>query len=166
MKRSGFKRKLTKPLKRTPIRVKGKEEVSTIKEDIQALLRQIVMLRDGGCILRDKGKQSCNGYAKDGHLILQADHLISRGNNATYGDSRLVVCLCKGHHGWKSVGSNLRKQEYDELVKTILPKERVALWERCEEERQRFSTGGKYDWKLIRLGLEKELEHYKELVSI
>jgi hypothetical protein len=47
----------------------------------------IVILRDGGCILRDTPHASaCNGYAKDGHLILQADHLITRANSATYGD--------------------------------------------------------------------------------
>ena len=65
-------------------------------------MREIVIKRDGGCILRDiQGVSQCNGYRKDGKLILQADHLITRANSATYADTRLIVCVCKGHHGWK-----------------------------------------------------------------
>jgi hypothetical protein len=31
----------------------------------------------------------------------QADHLTTRANSATYADTRLIVCACKGAHGWK-----------------------------------------------------------------
>ena len=61
--------------------------------------------------------------------MLQADHLITRGNNATYAALRLVVCLCMSCHGWKSLGSNRRKAQYDEWLKALISPERVALWE-------------------------------------
>jgi hypothetical protein len=69
-------------MKRTPILAQGRSETSVIKREIQDAVREIVIKRDGGCILAHTG--NCNGYAKDGHLILQADHLITRANAATY----------------------------------------------------------------------------------
>lgn len=146
-------------LKRTKLHVVGQSSTSQIKREIQALLREIVILRDGGCILRDRTDvPPCNGYRKDGELILQADHLLSRAHSATYSDSRLVVCVCKGHHGWKSVGNNLRKSEYDNIVKEILPKERVELWEKCEKEQWKPT---KVDWALEKAALEQELKKLK-----
>jgi hypothetical protein len=130
-------------------------------------VRAIVIARDGGCILdpmratslyfksarslglNPLGVPPCNGYAKDGHLILQADHLLSRGNSAAYADTRLIVCLCKGHHGWKSVGSNLRKKEYDAIVRQLLSPDRVTLWDRCEQDSWRPKRTGAYDWGLL-----------------
>ena len=58
-------------------------------------------------------------------MILQADHLITCANAATYADSRLVVCVCKAHLGWKSLGSNMRKAQYETVVKQVLPPERL-----------------------------------------
>lgn len=171
LKRSGFQNKPRKPLKRTPfkrsfkqlkrtkLRVVGHSETSELKQEIQNLLLQIVTLRDGGCIFRNQAWHRCNGFANDGHLILQADHLITRANSTTFADSRLVVCVCKGAHGWKSIGSNLRKAEYDEIVKTILPRERVELWEKCEKDSCR--TTKKMDWKLEISGLKSELKKYQ-----
>lgn len=161
MKRGGFLQHKT-PLKRsTKLRVAGHSEVAETKRNIQALLRDIVIKRDGGCILRNVGISPlypyCNGYAKDGHLILQADHLISRGNAATYADSRLVVCVCKGHHGWKSIGSNLRKRQYDEIVRQLLPPERVKLWDACERDSWRPHRAYAADWKLAEAALKAEL---------
>lgn len=149
----------TKPMRRGKLRARGVNETSVLKEKIQSLVRRIVIERDGGCVLRDIFLPPCNGYRKDGELVLQADHLISRSNSATFADTRLIVCLCKGHHGWKSVGSNLRKQQYDEIVKNILPKERVILWDRCEKERWRAQ---KVDWKLEIINLERELQEIYE----
>lgn len=155
---STFKRKPTKPLKRSKLRFKGISDTSKIKDEIQGLVRDIVIIRDGGCFLRNTyGVPPCNGYAKDGHLILQADHLLSRSNSATYGDTRLIVCVCKGHHGWKSVGNNLRKETYDKLVRQILPPERVALWDLMEATKH---TPVKMDWVLVRLSLQQELSSY------
>lgn len=145
------------------MRLKARDPSAVLKDKIQSTLRKIVMIRDGGCILRSVyGIPRCNGYKEDGSLILQADHLITRSNSATYADSRLVVCLCQGHHGWKSVGNNLRKAQYDEIVKKILPPERTALWEKCERDSWRPSRKGAHDWKLDLVALEQE---YRQLCT-
>ncbi len=65
-------------------------------------MRDIVIVR--GCLLLVVFDFSgCNGFAKEGQLILQGDHLIMRANSATYADTRLIMCLCQEHHGWKSL---------------------------------------------------------------
>lgn len=76
--------------------------------------------------------------------------------SATYADSRLVVCVCRPCHAWKSLGNNLRKGQYDALVRTLLPPERVALWSRCEEDcsPHRFY---KSDWLMAEAALRREL---------
>ena len=144
---------------RTALRVQGISDTATIKRDIQYLLREIVIARDQGCALRDlhyDGIPECNGYANNGQLILQGDHLISRSNSATFADSRLVVCLCKGHHAWKSLGSNARKKEYDELVRTLISPERVKLWDDCERDSWRPHRTTVYDLKLQLAALKQE----------
>lgn len=166
MKRTPLERHTNFKRRAAVLRIAGKSEVSETKRNIQALLREIVIKRDGGCIFWTKmpitsylygGTPLCNGYDKNGHLILQADHLITRSNAATYADSRLVVCVCKGHHGWKSLGSNLRKKQYDEIVRQLLPADRVALWDACERDAWRPRRTGAYDWKLAKIALEREL---------
>lgn len=156
MKRSGFKRKVYKPLKKTKLNVVGHSSASKLKEEIQKLVRDIVIIRDGGCIFRNIVGHDCSGYANDGHLILQADHLITRANSATYADTRLIVCVCKGAHGWKKY----HEKEYNKLIRTILSKEIIKLWDRCEEDRARH-TGRPQDWRVHILLLKKELETYK-----
>jgi hypothetical protein len=169
MKRTAWKKKPTKPMRKTPLRRKGKSETTKLKDEIQSWLREIVMIRDGGCILSPYQGQvvagvivpKCNGYRpSDGALVLQADHLITRGNSATYSDERLVVCVCRGHHGWKSVGSNMRKAMYDKILKAILPKERVELWEVCEADTSSHRMGA-YDWKLAIAALKQTYERLK-----
>lgn len=149
-------------MKRTKLRVKGISTPAQLKNDIQALVREIVIIRDGGCIFRNESWHNCNGFAKDGHLILQADHLVSRSNAGTFSDTRLIVCVCKGAHGWKSVGNNLRKKEYDERVRAILSPERVELWDRAEAENHAHKTH-KMDWAMEKLALERELAKLKEI---
>lgn len=150
--------------RKTKLRLSSDSPAKQTKERIQALLRQIVMIRDGGCIISGKRHLNklfdipeCNGYRKDGELILQADHLITRGNAATYADSRLVVCVCQGHHGWKSVGSNLRKQQYDQIVRSLLSPERVELWDKCEKDSWRPKRMDAHDWLLEEIALKAEL---------
>lgn len=153
------------PLRRnTKLRLVGVSDTAQIKQEIQDTLRAIVIARDGGCVLRYPNLAPfsypyCGGYANDGHLVLQADHLITRGNSGTYADSRLVVCVCKSHHGWKSVGSNLRKKQYDAIMRHILPPERVALWAKMEaEQHQGFRPGQqKVNWVLELAALKQEL---------
>lgn len=124
--------------RRTPLAAHGKSDTALLKEEIQALLRQIVIHRDGGCILRKH--RFCGGEV--GTAVLQADHLITRANSATYADHRLVVCLCRPCHGWK----HWHKEEYDALVKSILEPERVALWEACERDSWKPHRMTTYDW--------------------
>jgi len=156
--------KKTPLTRKTKLRHKSKSETALLKEAIQAELRRIVIARDGGCILRNLpmnirhqyGVHSCNGYRRDGELILQADHLIGRSNSGTYADSRLVVCVCKGHHGWKSVGNNLRKKQYDAIVRTLLPKNRVELWDKAEQDSWRPVRRSASDWKLEFIALQQQ----------
>jgi hypothetical protein len=141
MKRSG-------PLRRkTPLAVVGKSDTIKIKTAIQAELRRIVIARDGGCVLRSSyDAPSCGGFTKDGRLILQADHLITRANSATFADPRLVVCVCKAHHGWKSLGGNRNKAQYDAAVREVLPADRVTLWDACEKDSWRPHRAYTSDW--------------------
>ena len=130
-------------------------DTAEIKDRIQALLRAIVIARDGGCILRDV--RHCNGLPNIPGVVLQADHLITRTNSATFADTRLVVCVCRPCHGWKSLGGNQRKAQYDALVRTLLPPDRVALWDRCEQDSWRPHRTFMSDWRLAEVVLKGEL---------
>lgn len=153
----GFKKK-SYTLKRSTLRKISKDPVAETKRRIQALLRDICMARDSGCIL---AQVRCNRRIGDAGVVWQADHLISRSNSATYGDPRLVVLICRDCHGWKSLGSNLRKAEYDRLVRSILPLERVKLWDMAELEAGRHK-GVKVDWTMTEIVLQAELDKLKE----
>jgi len=148
-------------MKRTKLKRKSKSETARLKDDIQEFLRAIVILRDGGCILRGKFGHTCSGTNKDGTVIvLQCDHLIERSNSATYADSRLAVCICKGLHGWKHFKKSNHDQ-YNEWIKKVLPKERVKLWDRCEKDSWRPKPMRSHDWKLEIINLKKELTSLK-----
>lgn len=158
MKRSGFKKKPTKPLKRTRLAKKGKSPTAVLKDDIQAYLRLIVTIRDGGCILRNlrhpgEGEAIVVDHKVVSDRVIQAEHLISRANAKTFADPRLVVCICRNCHGWK----NYYPKQYDALVKPLISKERQILWERCEEERSRHQAH-KTDLKLELLALKQEYQ--------
>ena len=180
MKRSYFKKKIGKPLKRTrfqrelnkfkpldgkipmglpyrmkrtKLRVAGVSTTAQDKKEIQRLVREIVIKRDQGCVLRRL--RNCGGEI--GQSVLQADHLITRANSSTYADTRLIVCLCKACHGGFK---QWHEKEYESLVKKVISQERVELWDKCEEDRQAHRTW-KPDWKLAILLLNKELEHYQ-----
>src|SRR5829696_4299006 len=100
-------------MKRVRLRLQSHSETAEIKREIQAVARDIVIARDGGCVLRNVRR--CGG--EPGFAVLQADHLITRSNSGTYADTRLIVCLCKSCHAWKSLGGNAGKTQYDALVK-------------------------------------------------
>jgi hypothetical protein len=146
----------------TRLAVKGSSDAATIKDSIQSLLRDIVIIRDGGCILRNV--RHCNGI--EGQAVLQADHLITRANSATFADHRLVVCVCRSCHGWKSLGSNQRKAQYDELVKTLIEPERVALWETCERDSWRPHRTSTNDWKLQEVYLKAKLTSMRRVIEL
>lgn len=161
MKQSPIKRRHS-PLRRSKLRLVGVSPVSELKREIQALVRQIVIKRDGGCVLRKVyGIPRCNGYRNDGEMILQADHLITRANSATYGDTRLIVCACQGHHGWKK----WHEKQYEAAVRSVLSPERVALWGIAEEARWRPTRTTAMDWKLVKIALTQELERTQPYVE-
>src|SRR5271157_5163425 len=149
MKRGGFLQRNTPLRQKTKLRVIGDSDTARTKQEIQEVLRELVILRDGGCIVRNlhyRDFPECGCYRNDGELILQADHLVTRANAATFADTRLIVCLCKAHHGWKSLGSNARKAEYDQLVRTLLSPERVRLWDACERDSWKPHRSASFNW--------------------
>ncbi len=147
-------------MKRTRLRVKGDNNTALIKQDIQDLVRLIVTYRDRGCVLRKKRRCGAEATVKDRKVIsetvIQADHLVTRANSATFADPRLIVCLCRGCHGWK----HWNEKEYDELMKTVLHKDVVKLWERAEADRHAHKTY-KVDWVLEKIVLEQTLTMYE-----
>ncbi len=151
----GFGKNPRKPMKRGKLRVAGHSTTSEIKRDIQALLREIVILRDKKCILY--GIKCRHEVGMEG-LVWQAEHLIERSNSATYGDSRLVVLVEKSCHYWKHI-TDSNKEKYDEWLRPRLSKERVELWDKCKKDSWRTS---KMDWKLVKLQLEQELNKLKQ----
>lgn len=140
-------------MKRTKLRLKGVSTTAQLKDDIQGLVRQIVMKRDKGCILRKI--RHCGGEI--GQTVIQADHLITRANSATYSDTRLIVCVCRACHGWK----HWHEKEYDALVRTILSKDRVELWDKCQADVHAHKTC-KMDWAMEKVALEQELRSYAQ----
>lgn len=135
------------------LRRKSRAPSAILKTDIQALLREIVIKRDRGCFIRSF--RNCNGVP--GRAVLQADHLITRGNAATYADSHLVVCVCRPCHLWKKY----HKEEYDKIVKKLLPENRRILWEQMETQRYIPAHKVAYDWKLAKVALTQELKNLK-----
>lgn len=141
MKRTPFKRS-QKPLRRTKLRLAGVSDTSTLKREIQALLRQIVIRRDGGCLLRGKG--SCTE-------ILQAEHLITRANSRTYADTRNAVCLCTYHHLFFK---KQYSQIYWEWIEEKIGEKRWNWYKLARDDRSYF----KPDWKLAHIALTEELK--------
>jgi hypothetical protein len=144
------------------LKARASNETNDVKDRIQALVREIVIARDGGCVFGaaalltghyGESIPRCNGYAKDGHLILQADHLVTRANSATYADTRLIVCVCKGHHGWKK----WNEARYNEIVRQLLPADRVALWDKAHEARYKPTRMFTSDWMKEEAALKQEL---------
>ena len=156
MKKGTWKRKPTKVIKRGKLRVAGVSDTAELKREIQHFVRLIVIIRDKGCILRSLRGCNALGSVLDGKVVsdtvLQADHLRPRNHSATYADTRLIVCVCRGCHLWKKY----HEQEYNDIVRTLIPKENLILWDRCIRER---FTAKKMDWKLELLGLKKELSN-------
>lgn len=157
MKRSYFKRKKTTPLKRAKIRLVGQSDTTIIKSEIQALLRELVILRDGGCILNKwPHTGACGGVRKDGTIILQAEHLHTRSNSSTFADSRLAVCICVRHHIYYKPQHG---DEYYRLAKLHIGEKNTKLLEAVAQDFRPH----KPDWKLAKLALERELKDLKKL---
>lgn len=139
------------------LNVVGHSDTATLKREIQRVLRAIVIARDGTCILRK--------IRRCADTTLQADHLITRANSSTFADSRLVVCVCRSCHAWKSLGPDDRKEQYDALVKTLISPQRVALWDAAKQELWRPHPTRTNDWRLQLLVLERELQQMLQLAA-
>lgn len=140
MKKTALKHS-QKPLRRTKLRLAGVSTTSELKRDIQAILRAIVIKRDGGCLLRGRG--NCTE-------ILQAEHLITRSNSATFGDTRNIACLCTYHHLF------FKKQHpmlYWKYIQEKIGPKRWAWLQLALEDR----SPHKMDWKLVKIALTQEL---------
>lgn len=134
-------------LRRTKLRLVGHSSSSELKAEIQALLRKIVIARDGGCILRHSPETgSCD-------KILQAEHLHSRVHASSFSDTRLVVCLCRRHHiFWKPQYPDV----YYKIVRKHIGTIRSILLDRVQND----YTPHKVDLKLELIALKNELKKY------
>lgn len=151
-------------MKRTKLKLVGDNSTATLKKEIQRLVRLIVTHRDKGCVLARLRKCGVEAFVDENQEIvatssfIQADHLVTRANSATFADTRLIVCVCNGCHAWK----NWNKESYDKLVRTQLPNDRKILWDKCEEARHQHKTQ-KMDWSMELVALKKELKTYEQL---
>lgn len=140
------------------MRARSKSLVAQVKRRIQQLVRKIVILRDGGCVLRGLEFGPCtSSFTKDGHLVLQADHLVSRGKNIGFADTRLIVCLCEGHHTKKTFAW---KKQIEAKYRELIGRERTALWDRAEADTKSYPMG-LWEWEKVELGLKEELKKYE-----
>ena len=155
-RKSGFKRK-TSFKKRGKLRVAGVSETHDLREEAQALLREIAIKRDKRCVMsRFYQTGQCGGFTKGGKLILQYDHLNSRVHAVSFTDSRLGILVCLRHHLY------FKRQYpviYEECAMQAIGKERAELLKRMREDR----TAHKVDLKLEILALKKELQKYQQI---
>lgn len=151
MKRNTPLKRSSKPMKRSRLRMRGVSDSSVLKEQIQASLRQRVIQRDGGCVLRDYPETGkCGPRRNDGELVLQAEHLNSRQHMISFADSRLAVCLCQRHHiYWKPQNS----QRYWEIIEEQIGPKRWELFKKVRADRMSH----KVDLKLAWIALKQEI---------
>lgn len=136
--------------KRRVVRKNGKTTVSVLKRQIQAKIRERVIERDGGCILRHYPEAgACGGFNGNGDLILQGEHLNGRANSVSYGELDNIVCLCQYHHIFFKRQNPAR---YWVLIQRYLAPERwskVQAWI-LDRTPHRFT---KSDWEAVLLKL-------------
>jgi hypothetical protein len=111
------------------------------------LLREIAILRDGGCVLRHYPEAGARGgYGpKSGKPILQAEDLNTRERNISFGDMRNIVCLCQRHHGYFKTQNGAL---YWDLIRRHIGEERWTWLQRVIADRKTY-TFGIYDWQKI-----------------
>jgi len=95
-------------------------------------------------------------------VIKPALPLRTRANSATYADTRLIVCVCKGHHGWKK----WNEQRYNEIVRQLLPADRVALWDKAHAARYTPTRMTSSDWAKEIAALKQELRSIEEVQAV
>ena len=134
------------------LRKEGKSEVTLAKKRIQALLRELAVRRDGGCVLRRYLHRLPPQYQRCNE-VLQAEHLNTRGASGSFGDMRNIVCLCSRHHiQFKPQHSQL----YWEIMQEHLGDER---WEWFKKVRDDFKPHPMrlWNWQQIELSLKQDL---------
>lgn len=143
-------------MKRTPLRKTGKSTNAQTKKRIQALLRELAIKTDGGCFLRnyeEAGK--CGGYRKDGQLILQAEHLISRQRSVSFAEPRNIVCLCQRHHFYFKKNQG---RLYWELVERYVGEERWEWIKKVEADHKPYHFSSQ-DWLNAEIYLTQLINH-------
>jgi len=76
---------------------RGDSDCTTILNNIQALLRDHAIQRDGGCALRHCAEAvDCGGRTRSDELILQAEPLNSRKHSVSC--ATCATSLCPHHH--------------------------------------------------------------------
>lgn len=128
------------------MRKRALTESAKLKDAIQKVVRQIVIRRDGGCLLKGFKGFACNP-------VLQADHLISRGRNIGYADTRLIICLCKAHHTAKTFDTT---RDYETEIRFRIGGERAKLWDKVKAD-QKSHPMGAHDWAKELMALQAEL---------
>ncbi|HXP70741.1 MAG TPA: hypothetical protein VOA88_15775 [Candidatus Dormibacteraeota bacterium] len=141
-------------MKRSPLSKFGKFPSTQAKRRIQALLRELAIQRDGGCVLRIFPEAGpCGPRRSDGQLILQADHLVSRARSVSFGDMRNIVCLCRNHHIYfKQRHGRL----YWDLIQKAIGPERWEWISRVERDQKAYPMS-LADWLKIEMALKQEL---------
>ena len=100
------------PKKKKPTGMTGgkplvkKLTVSELKKKIQAKLREKAIERDKTCVVGQHPSSlppqwlRCGRYRKDGQMVVQAEHLVTRANSASFADMDNIILLCSNHHGY------------------------------------------------------------------
>jgi hypothetical protein len=92
-------------------------------------------------------------------LFYRLTHLITRANSATYADTRLIVCICKGLHGWKKWSET----RYNELIRPLIGPERCALLDKCHAARYTPTRMYASDWRKELAALKQELANTQRM---
>lgn len=138
------------------LRPKSLSDTAILKDLIQGHLRHLARVRDGGCIFRHYEEEAgkCGGYAsRQGHLILQAEHLVTRSNSVSYSDMRNIICICPYHHLYFKQQHGI---VYWEIVERHIGPERWAWVKRVEADKRPY----RYylsDWQKIEAELRIEV---------
>ena len=128
------------------------------KREIQRLVRQIVIIRDGHCVLRGVPLKNGNGCSE----VKQAHHLITRGKNIGYADTRLIVLICSAHHSAITWATGEDKRQYDILIQKKIGADRSKLLARAEKDTKSYPMGI-YEWNREIMALSDELKKAKLL---
>ena len=144
-------------MKRSLLRKISKSPIAEIKKEIQSLLRELAIIRDKECVMGNYPETGeCGGRKKNGELVLQFDHLISRQRSIGW-DVRLGITVCLRHHFY------YKKQypfEYERCVIDNIGPERAKLLYRIREDTKPYHMNLS-SWTLLEIALQKEVNKLK-----